>query len=252
MNGEKESWELIVETFQSFRIISFDLRGSFLMKLLELNVIDKNQETEILCEPDVESRLKKLLRILFDSREENVFSVFHNVVKEHYTWITELIEEVASNTDSESMIESMKERVRHHRTTIISNIDPTYTVDTLCTRNIMNRETFQFDSQSMKIRALNLVSFLLVTTDPEAFVLFTDILKHDYSQICNLNFETATRNEGTYEIEIKGCSGHGRIYIIIIIIMIINFYSSVSMSNTRCHSIGHKMRIARIKIRVDS
>ena len=29
-----------------------------------------------------------------------------------------------------------------------------------------------------------------------------------------------------------------------------NFYSPVS--NTRCHSIGHKMRIARIKIRVDS
>ena len=34
------------------------------------------------------------------------------------------------------------------------------------------------------------------------------------------------------------------------IIIIINFYSPVS--NTRCHSIGHKMRIARIKIRVDS
>ena len=29
-----------------------------------------------------------------------------------------------------------------------------------------------------------------------------------------------------------------------------NFYSPVS--NTNCHSIGHKMRIARIKIRVDS
>ena len=28
-----------------------------------------------------------------------------------------------------------------------------------------------------------------------------------------------------------------------------NFYSPVS--NTRCHSIGHKMRIARIKIWVD-
>ena len=40
------------------------------------------------------------------------------------------------------------------------------------------------------------------------------------------------------------------IKIIIIIIIIINFYSPVS--NTRCHSIGHKMRIARIKIRVDS
>ena len=37
---------------------------------------------------------------------------------------------------------------------------------------------------------------------------------------------------------------------VIIIIIIINFYSPVS--NTRCHSIGHKMRIARIKIRVDS
>ena len=35
-----------------------------------------------------------------------------------------------------------------------------------------------------------------------------------------------------------------------IIIIIMNFYSPVS--NTRCHSIGHKMRIARIKIRVDS
>ena len=32
--------------------------------------------------------------------------------------------------------------------------------------------------------------------------------------------------------------------------LIMNFYSPVS--NTRCHSIGHKMRIARIKIRVDS
>ena len=38
--------------------------------------------------------------------------------------------------------------------------------------------------------------------------------------------------------------------IIIIIIIIMNFYSPVS--NTRCHSIGHKMRKARIKIRVDS
>ena len=45
-------------------------------------------------------------------------------------------------------------------------------------------------------------------------------------------------------------SGSGSIIIIIIIIIIINFYSPVS--NTRCHSIGHKMRIARIKIRVDS
>ena len=35
-----------------------------------------------------------------------------------------------------------------------------------------------------------------------------------------------------------------------IIIIIMNFYSPVS--NTRCHSIGHKMRIARIKIQVDS
>ena len=34
----------------------------------------------------------------------------------------------------------------------------------------------------------------------------------------------------------------------IIIIIIMNFYSPVS--NTKCHSIGHKMRIARIKIRV--
>ena len=40
------------------------------------------------------------------------------------------------------------------------------------------------------------------------------------------------------------------IIIIIIIIIIMNFYSPVS--NTRCHLIGHKMRIARIKIRVDS
>ena len=40
------------------------------------------------------------------------------------------------------------------------------------------------------------------------------------------------------------------IIIIIIIIIIMNFYSPVS--NTRCHSIGHKMRIAKIKIRVDS
>ena len=38
--------------------------------------------------------------------------------------------------------------------------------------------------------------------------------------------------------------------IIILIIIIMNFYSPVS--NTRCHSIGHKMRIARIKIGVDS
>ena len=36
----------------------------------------------------------------------------------------------------------------------------------------------------------------------------------------------------------------------ILIIIIMNSYSPVS--NTRCHSIGHKMRIARIKIRVDS
>ena len=36
-----------------------------------------------------------------------------------------------------------------------------------------------------------------------------------------------------------------KIEIVIIIIIIMNFYSPVS--NTRCHSIGHKMRIARIK-----
>ena len=36
-----------------------------------------------------------------------------------------------------------------------------------------------------------------------------------------------------------------RVIIIIIIIIIMNFYSPVS--NTRCHSIGHKMRIARLK-----
>ena len=35
-----------------------------------------------------------------------------------------------------------------------------------------------------------------------------------------------------------------------IIIIMMNFYSPVS--NTRCHSIGHKMRIARIQIWVDS
>ena len=46
------------------------------------------------------------------------------------------------------------------------------------------------------------------------------------------------------------CSGIKIIIIIIIIIIIMNFYSP--MSNTRCHSIGHKMRIARIKIRGDS
>ena len=40
------------------------------------------------------------------------------------------------------------------------------------------------------------------------------------------------------------------LWALIIIIIIMNFYSPVS--NTRCHSIGHKMRIARIKIRVDS
>ena len=34
------------------------------------------------------------------------------------------------------------------------------------------------------------------------------------------------------------------------IIIIMNFYSPVS--NTRCHLIGHKMRIARIKIWLDS
>ena len=49
------------------------------------------------------------------------------------------------------------------------------------------------------------------------------------------------------------CTGNLKYYgisKIIIIIIIMNFYSPVS--NTRCHSIGHKMRIARIKIRVDS
>jgi hypothetical protein len=36
----------------------------------------------------------------------------------------------------------------------------------------------------------------------------------------------------------------------LIIIIIMNFYSPVS--NNKCHSIGHKMRTERIKIRVDS
>ena len=37
------------------------------------------------------------------------------------------------------------------------------------------------------------------------------------------------------------------------IIIIMNFYGSVfTVFNTRCHSIGHKMRKARIKIQVDS
>ena len=43
---------------------------------------------------------------------------------------------------------------------------------------------------------------------------------------------------------------HTQVEVQVIIIIIMNFYSPVS--NTRCHSIGHKMRIARIKIRVDS
>jgi len=38
--------------------------------------------------------------------------------------------------------------------------------------------------------------------------------------------------------------------VVVIIMIMINFYSPVS--NTRCHSIGHTMRIARIKIRLDS
>ena len=44
--------------------------------------------------------------------------------------------------------------------------------------------------------------------------------------------------------------GKSTLIIIKIIIIIMNFYSPVS--NTRCHSIGHKMKIARIKIQVDS
>ena len=63
-------------------------------------------------------------------------------------------------------------------------------------------------------------------------------------------------------LQLSGCqcpAGHICIFVFyqssptiitIIIIIIMNFYSPVS--NTRCHSIGHKMRIARIKIRVDS
>ena len=38
-------------------------------------------------------------------------------------------------------------------------------------------------------------------------------------------------------------------YFISRIIIIMNFYSPVS--NTKCYLMGHKMRIARIKIRVD-
>ena len=48
----------------------------------------------------------------------------------------------------------------------------------------------------------------------------------------------------------RNCCYFDRMTKIIIIIIIMNFYSPVS--NTKCHSIGHKMRIARIKIRVDS
>ena len=53
-----------------------------------------------------------------------------------------------------------------------------------------------------------------------------------------------------YIIKLTRLFGNPAVKVIIIIIIIINFYSPVS--NTRCHSIGHKMRIARIKIRVDS
>ena len=55
--------------------------------------------------------------------------------------------------------------------------------------------------------------------------------------------ERTSESEDLVETE---CDGNERLLIIIIM----NFYSPVS--NTRCHSIGHKMRIARIKIRVDS
>ena len=68
--------------------------------------------------------------------------------------------------------------------------------------------------------------------------------------VCSLAMRAAVVDpaglNANWSSNVSGLGGE----IIIIIIIIMNFYSPVS--NTRCHSIGHKMRIARIKIRVDS
>ena len=70
---------------------------------------------------------------------------------------------------------------------------------------------------------------------------------------CN-NFHGYIIINSEHSQSLEGCPrSEGRnlnVETLIIIIIIMNFYSPVS--NTRCHSIGHKMRIARIKIRVDS
>ena len=76
-------------------------------------------------------------------------------------------------------------------------------------------------------------------------------IKLNYSVTCSLLKKTySMESNGIYHrcwsAEIRW---NGNV-VSIIIIIIMNFYSPVS--NTKCHSIGHKMRIARIKIRVDS
>ena len=58
-----------------------------------------------------------------------------------------------------------------------------------------------------------------------------------------INFTTSTGRALVHDGEIDVWSVV-EMMIIIIIIILMNFYSPVS--NTRCHSIGHKMRIVRI------
>ena len=80
------------------------------------------------------------------------------------------------------------------------------------------------------------------------YELFLHFVETDLSVKCVPYFEI--KNLASLAGVGRAAEVTATLIIIIIIIIIMNFYSPVS--NTRCHSIGHKMRIARIKIRVDS
>ena len=107
-----------------------------------------------------------------------------------YKWIIELSND-EENTDVESNIETMKKRIQTLHDTLVDNIDPIILAKALHKKHIITRQTLEeiVEPSDRKIRASNLVLFLLETGNPRAFIQFKEALKHDYLQICSLNGE---------------------------------------------------------------
>ena len=189
MTAEEGSWEEKVRRYESFLIISFDPEINFLIELHRRGVISMDQiVTDILAQPDAKGHLETFVRILsHESPRKDAFIVFHDTLKMFYKWILEL-----EKPELESSTETMKKRIQTLHATLVDNIDPIVLAKALHKQNIITRQTLEeiVKPTDRKIRASNLVSFLLETGNPIAFIQFKVALKDDYLQICSLNSET--------------------------------------------------------------